>query len=176
MSNQTLDRILKIRVDALYGKKKHFNAADRKRTYQNRVSVAVVLLNVVLGSALFIYAKDAVPEEMKWAGGSLALCAAALTALQSFFSWPKMVQGHCKVGNQYLNIVKQCSNILARYADGNISDVKLGEQLERLTPELASINEAASGYTTKEIDYRAAQQGINSSEEDYTDRELGTGD
>ena len=175
MPNQTLDRIRKIRVDALYGKKKHFIAADRKRAYQSKVSVAVILLNVVLGSALFIYAKDIVPVEMKWAGGLIAFCAAALTALQSFFSWPKMVQGHCKVGNQYLNIVKQCSNILARYADGSITDVQLGTQLDRLTNELASINEAASGYSTSRADYKTAQQGINDNEEDYTERELGTG-
>lgn len=176
MSDQTLDRIRKIRVDALYGKKKHFNAADRKRTYQARVSVTVILLNVVLGSALFLYAKEAVPQEMKWAGGCLALCAAALTAMSSYFSWPKMVQGHGKVGNQYLNIVKQCSNILARYADGNITEIKLGEQLEWLTNEMTNINDAASAYPTSGADYRAAQQGIYGNEEDYTVQELGTGD
>lgn len=176
MSDQTLERIQKIRVDALYGKKKHFNAADRKRSYQARASVAVILVNVILGSALFLYAKEAVPVEMKWAGGILALGAAALAALQSYFSWPKMVQGHCKVGAQYLSLVKQCSNILAQHTDGIISDAQLGKQLEKLTNELSKVDEAASSYPTNGADYRMAQQGLNGGEEDFTDRELVAGD
>ena len=176
MPDQTLERIQKLRVDALYGKKKHFNAADRKRVYQARLSVVVILANTVLGSALFLYAKEAVPTEMKWAGGFLALGAAALVALQSYFSWPKMVQGHCKVGEQYLSFVKQCSNILAQHTDGIISDVQLGEHLERLTNELSKVDEAANSYPTTKADYQNAQQGVTGGEEDYTDSELKTGD
>lgn len=175
MSGKTLERIHKTRVDALYGKKKHFNAADRKRRYQARVSVAVILLNVILGSVLFLYAKEAVPTEMKWAGGTLALGAAALAALQSYFSWPKMVQGHCKVGARYLSLVKQCSNVLAEHADGIISDAQVGKQLERLTNELCEVDEAANPFPTNGADYQAAQHGFNGGEEDYTDRELNAG-
>lgn len=176
MSGQTLERIQKIRVDALYGKKKHFNAADRKRAYQASVSVAIILANTVLGSALFLYAKEVVPTEMKWAGGFLAFGAAALAALQSYFSWPKMVQGHCKVGGQYLSLVKQCSNILAQHADGIISDAQLGQQLDRLTNELSKVDDASNSYPTTADDYRNAQQGMTGGEEDYTERELETGD
>ena len=46
---QTLIRIKQIRTLALFGKKKHYNAADRKQRYHDRLGVAVITINVVLG-------------------------------------------------------------------------------------------------------------------------------
>lgn len=176
MSGKTLERLRKIRVDALYGKKKHFNAAERKRAYQTYASVAIILINVILGSALFLYVKETIHDEMRWVGGLLALSAALVAALQTHFTWPKMVQGHCKVGAQYLGLVKQCSNISAQYADGIISDAQLVEHLAKFTAELSSIDEKASIYPTNRYDYKAAQGGIGIGEEHYTDDELKAGD
>ncbi|MFA7007134.1 MAG: SLATT domain-containing protein [Verrucomicrobiia bacterium] len=176
MPVQTQERIKKIRVDAIYGKKKHFNAADRKRSYQQYVSVTVIVVNVILGSALFLYAKVAIPEEMKWIGGCLALCSAALTALQSYFSWPKMVQGHCKIGARYLSLAKNCSNTLAQKADGLISDAQLVKQLELLTKELSKVDESANAYPTSKADYRASQHGLSGGEENYSELEINAGE
>lgn len=176
ISGKTLERLHKIRVDAIYGKKKHFNAADRKRVYQTYASVTIILINVILGSALFLYIKETIPDVMRWAGGLLALGAALVAALQTYFSWPKVVQGHCKAGGQYLFLAKQCSNISAQYSDGIISDQQLGDHLEKLTAELSNIDEVANIYPTNKFDYKVAQGGIKNGEEHYADDELKAGD
>lgn len=176
MPQQTVEQIRKLRFNALIGKKKHFNAAERKGQYHTRTALAVVLLNVILGSAFFLYIKEIVPDGIKWAGAAISLGAAALMGLQSHFSWPRMVQGHRTVAAHYLELTKRCSNLLAQHADGIVTNAQLGSQLDKLTKEQARIDESANAYPTNRADYQQAKQGLSEGEEQYTEQELAAGD
>jgi len=68
-----IKKVKELRVDVLYGKKKHFNAADRKQQWNIRLGLPVVLINIIVGSLLFAILSDEVPDWSKWVGAFLAL-------------------------------------------------------------------------------------------------------
>ncbi|MFZ2542072.1 MAG: SLATT domain-containing protein [Gallionella sp.] len=175
MTQETIIRLKQIRTDALYGKKKHFNAADRKKTYQTALGTSVIIINVLLGSALLALLKTEVPEPMKWIGAGMAAFAAVLTSIQTFFGYQKVIAGHRHVANRYLEVSKQISNTLAGHNDNAIQNIDLLKRLENFTTTMSKINADANAYPTNDDDYRKAKKGIESGEEHYTDRELGAG-
>ena len=99
--------IKKIKVDALYGKKKHFNAADRKEKYHYWIGVPLVIINILAGSILFYVLTDGVDNWVKYIPLVLALIAALLSGFQTFLNLQKKIEGHRRVGNKYLAIMKK---------------------------------------------------------------------
>ena len=81
--------IKKIKVDALYGKKKHFNAADRKEKYHYWIGVPLVIINILAGSILFYVLTDGVDNWVKYIPLVLALIAALLSGFQTFLNLQK---------------------------------------------------------------------------------------
>ena len=57
MQNST-DKLKRIKIDSLYGKKKHFNAADRHETYHYRIGIPLIIINILTGSILFYVITD----------------------------------------------------------------------------------------------------------------------
>ena len=47
-----IKQLKQIRTDAVLGKKKHYNAADRKRKYDKYVSIGQIVINALTGTAL----------------------------------------------------------------------------------------------------------------------------
>lgn len=176
LNNETLKRIRQIRTDAILGKKKHYNAADRKQKYQTIVGLAVIVVNVVLGSALLVLIKESIPESIKWIGAFLALGAALLSAIQSYFGFPKAVQGHRSVAGRYLEVVKLCSNAIATNAEGAPLDPQLAKKLDTLTTSMAKIDSDAHSFPTNHADFQKARNGTKDGEEEYTDSDLALGD
>lgn len=173
--SETSKRIRQLRADAILGKKKHYNAADRKQGYQTRIAIAVIVINVILGSAFLILMKEIVPEYMKWTGAVLALSAALLSAIQSFFGFSKALQGHRVVAGRYLDLAKHCSNILATFSDSVITDEQLAKELGSCTSIMSKIDSDANAYPTNKDDFDLARSGIDSGEEHYTDTDLSVG-
>ncbi len=175
-NNETLKRIRQIRADAVLGKKKHYNAADRKQKYQTRIGLAVIAINVVLGSALLALVKESIPESIKWLGAFLALSAAFLSAVQSYFGFPKAAHGHRAVAGRYLEVVKLCSNTIATSADGTLPDAQLLKKLDTLTIAMSKIDADAHAFQTNGADFQKARNGTQEGEEEYTDTDLALGD
>ena len=48
----TIKQLKQFRVDAIYGKKKHYNAAFRKRKYYNFILGTQIVLNAITGTTL----------------------------------------------------------------------------------------------------------------------------
>lgn len=175
-NSETLKRIRQIRTDAVLGKKKHYNAADRKQKYQTLIGLAVIIINVVLGSALLVLLKESIPEGIKWTGAFLALGAALLSAIQSYFGFPKAVQGHRSVAGHYLEVVKLCSNAIATSAEGAPLDPQLAKKLDTLTTSMTKIDSDAHAFPTNDADFQKARNGTKEGEEEYTDSDLALGD
>lgn len=173
--SETSKRIRQLRTDAILGKKKHYNAADRKQRYQTRIGIAIIVINVILGSAFLILLKDMVPEYMKWIGAGLALLAALLSAIHSFFGFSKALQGHRAVAGRYLDLAKNCSNVLAKFSDGVITNEQLAKELSSFTSTMSKIDSDANSYPTNKDDFDLARSGIDSGEEHYTDTDLSIG-
>jgi len=171
----TIKEIKKSRVDALYGKKKHFNAADRKRRYRLWLNVPVIVFNVLLGgSLLFTLLEEASPENAKIIAAICSFAAAVMVGISTFFNFSKEIDGHRKVGNKYLKVVKKSNQLLAAYKDKIITDQELTSQYEKLLELNLEANTESESFPTSESDYRKAQKGIKEDgEEEYLPKELG---
>lgn len=173
---QTLTRIKQIRALALFGKKKHYNAADRKQRYHDRLGVAVITINVVLGSGLVAMLGAQTADAVKWSGAALSLVAALCAAYQKFFGLQQAITGHRRVAGCYLELADEAQNLLASFCDGMVSDVQLGKSRDALQKKLTRLNTEAHSFSTSLSDYAQAQQGMANGEETYTEAELKFGE
>jgi len=165
-------KIKRIKVDSLYGKKKHFNAADRKERQHYWIGIPLIVINVLTGSVLFYVLTDNVTNWVKFAPLVLALIAALLSGFQTFLNLRKKVEGHRRVGNKYLAIMKRCDRLQAYIEDDAIKEKHLIETIEDIAIEIDNVNIEAESFPTNKSDYELAQKGIDSGEETYTEKEL----
>lgn len=171
-SSALVEKLKRLRVDALYGKRKHFNAADRKRTYHLCLGVPVLVIGILSGSTLLALLGDTVPEYAKWIGALLALTSALLAGLQTFFNYRKAVEGHSTIATRYLGLAKRVEVLLAAHSDGVINKLHLYESARDMTAEYADITRDAAVFATSQKDYARAREGFEEGEEAYTDKEL----
>lgn len=168
----TLQEVEKLRVDALYGKKKHFNAADRKQRYHLWTGIPALIINLLLGSYLVGALSSVLPDLCNWAGAGLAVIAAALIAVQTTFNFERKAEQHQSIGTRYLSVAKECGRLIAYCKDGKVGIDELRSQLESLAIRHDEINADAAKCPTNNADYRKAQQGLKEGEEKYTETEI----
>ena len=166
------EKLRRVRVDCLYGKRKHFNAADRKRRHHLCLGVPVLAIGIVSGSTLFALLGNTVPEFAKWIGAFLALASALLAGLQTFFNFRKAVEGHCTIATRYLDLAKHVELLLAAYTDDVLDTAALFNEAQLAVTEYADITRDASVFSTSRKDYDLARKGFAEGEEDYTKKEL----
>lgn len=171
MQNLT-DKLKRIKVDSLYGKKKHFNAADRHETIHYRIGVPLIIINVLTGSVLFYVLTDGVTNWVKFIPLILALVAAILSGFQTYLNLPQKVEGHRRIGNRYLSVMKKCDRLQGYISDNLISNEEAINRLEEIATEADDINKEAEAFPTNQKDYALAQSGIKNGEENYTESEL----
>lgn len=157
----TVEVIEKLRWNSHLGKHSHFEASKRGRDYHVFVGLPVVVINVLLGSLLFALVKETMPDWSKWAGGVLALIAAVLGAVQTFFNFKANYEGHRSVGNQYLSIARECERLLALHFDGKLPLDHLSEQIHKLNERYEKVNADAEKYMVKDEDYQKALKTQN---------------
>ena len=169
----TKAQIQQLKVDALYGKKKHFNAADRKRGYRLWLNIPILVINAVLGSLLMTILEESSPDVFKWVAAILAILAAVLSAITIFLDLAKQVEGHRRVGNKYLAVAKQSQRLLAYEADGLVDNAEMVKRLEHLADSNNEANREAEAFHTNTSDFKKAQRGMQAGEEEYLVSELG---
>jgi len=170
--NNSIDKLKRIKVDCLYGKKKHFNAADRNHAYHYQIGVPLIVVNILTGSVIFYVLTDGTTNWIKYVPLILALIAAILSGFQTYFNLPSRVEGHRRLGNRYLAVMKKCDRMLGYITDGVIKEDSLIERIETIALEVDDINTEAEAFPTTKEDYFLAKKGIESGEENYTEQEL----
>jgi len=166
------DKLKRIKVDCLYGKKKHFNAGDRHEKSHYRIGIPLIVINVLTGSVLFYVMTDGVTNWVKFVPLILALVAAILSGFQTYLNLPQKVEGHRRIGNRYLAAMKKCDRLQGYIADNLISNEEAIKKLEEIAVEADDINKEAEAFPTSKKDFSQAQKGIRDGEENYTDTEL----
>lgn len=169
---ETTGKLAKIKVDALYGKKKHFNAADRKEGYHYQIGVPLIVVNVLTGSVIFYVLTDGTTNWVKYVPLYLALIAALLSGFQTYLNLQQKVEGHRRIGNRYLAVMKRCDRLQAYIADEAIPSSEVINRIEAIAIESEAINQDAEAFPTNNSDYTLAQKGISNGEETYTEAEL----
>jgi hypothetical protein len=152
----TVEVIEKLRWNSHLGKHKHFEASLRGRNYHVLCGVPVVLINLFLGSVLFALIGGDLPDWSKWAGAALALVAAFLGGIQTFFNFQREYEGHREVGNEYLAIARECERLLALHFDGFLALNELSQHIESLNNSYEEVNHRAEVLVIRESDYKKA--------------------
>ncbi|WP_433810253.1 SLATT domain-containing protein [Flavobacterium johnsoniae] len=168
----SIEKLKRIKVDALYGKKKHFNAADRNERNHYKIGVPLIIINVLTGSVLFFVLTDGVNNWVKFIPLVLAFVAALLSGFQTYLNYQQKVEGHRRIGNRYLASMKKCDRLQGYFADKSITNEEFIKKMEIIALEIDDINQEAESYPTNGNDYELAKKGIESGEEHYTESEL----
>ena len=64
--NNIKEKIKRIKIDSLYGKKKHFNAADRKENWHYWIGIPLIIVNILSGSILFYVLTEDAADWLKF--------------------------------------------------------------------------------------------------------------
>src|ERR1022692_3008908 len=163
----TDDKIKRIKVDCLYGKKKHFNAADRKESYHYWIGIPLTVITILTTTILFYVLTDGATNWVKFVPLVLAFAASFLSGFQTYFNFNKQVEGHRRVGNRYLAGMKKADRLQGYITDKLISPEDLVKQFETLAAEVDDINKEAEPFPTSNADYAKAKKGIEQGEEEY---------
>lgn len=173
-ASNTIREIAELQVDCLYGKKKHFNAADRKQWIHRLLQIPAIVINVVLGSSLVRLLANHQLVPSPWFLALLSGTAAVLIALATFLNYPAQIQGNQRVANRYLALAKEAKRLLAYAHDGLLTPEQVRDRLESLAKRVEDLNQEAESYGTSSGDFQQARQGIHDGEELYTQTETQT--
>lgn len=168
----TEEKIKRIKVDSLYGKKKHFNAADRKENYHYWIGVPLTVITILTTTILFYVLTDGATNWIKYVPLALAFAASFLSGFQTYFNFNKQVEGHRRVANKYLALLKRADRLQGYIKDKIITPEELFKQFEVIAFEADEINKEAEPYPTSNSDYVKVKKGIESGEEEYTNKDL----
>jgi hypothetical protein len=156
--SNTLKSLEKLRENSHLGKHKHFAAADRCRHYNTYLGIPVIITNVLLGSLLFVTLSEQIPKPMKWIGAFLALIAAILSSLQTFFNFQKSFESHRRIANQYLDVARKCEHLIASFQDNLIDLSELSQGMEDLNVVYNKVNNIAEAFPTNNFDLHKARK------------------
>jgi ABC-type multidrug transport system fused ATPase/permease subunit len=169
---QILLAIQKIKIDAAYGKKKHFNAADRKEKKFHIINVTLIVINVIAVSAFFYVVINTGEKLATTIALFINFFAVVLSWLQTYLNYQKVIQGHRRIGNKYLSAMKKSVRLQAYLASNIMEDKDIRITVDDLGDQVDQINQEAEEYPTNGADYEIARDGINNAEEEYTKKEL----
>jgi hypothetical protein len=151
-----LARVQELGRNCNLGKYRHFNAASRSRRLNDYLGVPVVVINIVLGSVFFIALSQELPAIAKWSGGFLALTAALISGITTFFSFGKQFEGHRAIANKYVSLAGKCETAIARYRDGLVDLGGLDGLLQEFQERYSEISEEAKAFSTSTRDFEIA--------------------
>jgi hypothetical protein len=134
----------------------HFYEAKRNKRLNVIFGVPVISINISRGSVFFFAIKNDLTEFAKWIGAILALVAAGLGGVVTFFNFSKQFEGHSKLANRYLSLGRECQRILATYDDDLLDLQGLSQELEKLNNTYKDINVDSETYPNSPASYTEA--------------------
>lgn len=170
--DNVVKQLKQFKIDAIYGKKKHYNAAERKRKYYKWISLIQIILNAVAGTTLFTIVFGEGSSIAEILALIFTMGATILASIQKVRDYEKQAQGNAKVADMYLKISKRINLILNFIKDDALTHNEILEKAEEIQAEISHANELGSQFPTSRRDYERAQEGIKNGEERYTNEEL----
>jgi hypothetical protein len=147
-------QLRELACDAKIGKDRHFIAADRKAKINKYMGVAVVILNVAIGSTVFNLVKNHTDPQI--ITSAVSFLAAALAGVGTYFNFSKDVDNHRRIGNLYLNVSRKSADLLAKFKDRYIDRDNLLNEYENLHDIYKNANEEGESCPNSVNDYQKA--------------------
>ena len=167
-----IKQLKQFKTDAIYEKKKHYNAADRKRRCYKWVSITQIVLNAIIGTTLFTVFFGEGSKVAEILALIFTIAATILASVQKIGDFENQAQGNAKAADMYLGISKKINLILNFIKDGALTNQEIVEKAEEIRSEISQANDIGSQFSTNQKDYNKAQEGIKNGEENYTEEEL----
>lgn len=168
----TIKQIRKFKTDAIYGKKRHYNAAVRKRKNNNRIIIAQIVISAVTGTSLLSVVFGQGNKVAEVIALLLTVITTILAGLQKMLKLEEQATGNIKAADMYLRITKNINMVLALIEDNKLSEKNIIAELKKIANSISDANEVASQFSTNDHDYQEARKGIQDGEETYTDKDL----
>ena len=154
---QLIEFVQQLIRNSRLNKHQHFHAAERNHFYNNLFGCVAILINVALGSVLFVTVSENLPNAAKWASGFMAMIAAASGGIQTFFNFQKAFEGHRRIANSYLEIQRECEKFLAMFEDKLITLEALAKEVELIAKSYNTVNSDAEVLPTGNKDFQEAK-------------------
>lgn len=179
-AKETLTALQKLKVDCLYKKSTHFNAARRLKSSGKWFQWLLIggTIFASFSTIMNVGIWDEITRDTKWIqiiinilgalGGFLILYT---TAFSDYNSKIDTSIKHENVANELNLIFKRIRNTEANYKDGLIDGDRLNEELSKHTDDFVA--KCNSAPITKDEDYAKARKNFKKGfTADYTDKEL----
>ena len=125
---------------------RHYSRADRAARWNVVLGIPVTLTAAVVSTSIFASINSSPANGWKIVAGLIALLAAALSALQTFFKFPETGERHRVAAAKYGAVRRSLDVFILRYAHGgSASDAAALDQLERLATRLGELDETSPG-------------------------------
>lgn len=167
-----IKQLKQFKVDAIYGKKKHYNAAMRKRNYYKITSTGQIILNAITGTTLLAVVFGDGNKVAEIIALIFTIMATIFSGVQKVQDFENQAQGNSKVGDMYLEISKLINLLLCMDADNALTQAELIKHTDEIRKRIDQANKMASQFPTNDKDYRIAKKGIEEGEECYKAEEL----
>lgn len=179
-ASQTLLALKKLKVDCLYKKSTHFNAARRLKIEANNFRITLIFGTVVasFSTIMNVGIWDQIALNTVWIQVIVNILGALGGFLILYTSTFSDYKSKIEVANKHenlasdLNLVfKRIRNAEAYYQDKLMGDQKLVENLHQLTQEYTS--KCSNAPITKDEDYLKAKENLKKGyTAEYTEEEL----
>ncbi len=176
----TIDALRKLKVDCLYTKSTHFNAARRLQTDGERFRILLILgtISASFSTMMNVGIWDKIPGDNTGAqvvvnilgalGGFLILYTRTFSDYKSKI---EVATKHDSIATDLNLVFKRIRNTEANYADGMLDNEQLREALDRLAQEYTS--KCANAPLTTDDDFQKARENFkNGFTATYTEQEL----
>lgn len=137
----------------------HFIAAQHKGRNQKIFGVAVVILNVLIGSGL-IEAFSKSPNQATLVIKTLAFLAASLAGIQTFFNFQKEVECHTTSGGVYSSISNRLGPVMAEYKVNVATRPQMIEEFKKLNAEYLKANDDARQCIPTDANFDEARKAM----------------
>ena len=152
----TLQLLDKLRRNAHLNKHSHFCASRLGQRRHVVFGLPAVIINLAIGSVFFAQMSSQLPAWSQGLGAMLALLAALLGGVQTFFNFRKNYEGHREMGNEYLAVARECERLISLYFDKLMNLEQLSAQINTLNSRYATITQRAESYIVTNKVYRKA--------------------
>lgn len=154
---------IRARNKARFAGTAHHMAAERASKKNIWLGVPAVIFSAVVASSIFSSINETAPSTV-WqiATGFVALAAAVVSALQTFFRFDEKSQMHQAAASGLLSMRRKLSVFLVRYGDRDSSSKEEAlQQLEPMLEELESLGRTAPAIPNA-LYHRAKKEVVDS--------------
>jgi cation transport ATPase len=170
MDSAIFEKIEHQKIDALIHKKKHFNAADRKRKYHHKLGISAVVISFLLlllnGLVKFadIFGQA---DWILWVNLILIIGVTVLLGIQALFKFMPSVTEHEETAADFLALAKEYGRLIAAHKNDIFELKATYEKFDKLSEKHEMLIQKSKALSTNDVDLQKAEKGIEDDEEGY---------